>query len=109
MKPVRITERDLIRERIQAAPSWLSQHERGGIPEVVARMKKIAALDPETATQDDLVSAGDSRQKVICDGCGKSVTDAVRVGEEPDYESRDAMLCRSCIVEAAEAMGLKVG
>ena len=35
-----------------------------------------------------------------CDACGEVVDRVVTVGEEPDYESSTATLCRTCLVEA---------
>jgi len=43
-----------------------------------------------------------------CDECGQSKDAVVRVGEEPDYESSTAFVCRDCLSEALGLAGLPV-
>jgi len=40
-----------------------------------------------------------------CDECGQSKDAVVRVGEEPDYESSTAFVCRDCLSEALGLVG----
>ena len=35
-----------------------------------------------------------------CNECGGEVEDLVEIGEEPDYESATAIVCKSCIEKA---------
>lgn len=43
-----------------------------------------------------------------CDECGQSKDAVVRIGEEPDYESSTAFVCRDCLSEALGLVGLPV-
>lgn len=101
MKPVLITERDLIRQHIEHSIGWLVRNQHMGDSDVIARAKRVAALNPETATLDEVAAAdGGTYPSVHCDGCDNYVTRAVRVGDEPDYESNTATLCTACAFEA---------
>ncbi len=102
MKARLITELQTVRERVLSAEPWLAGNEATGRPEVVARMRRVAALNYETATVADLAAAGDVYPPIHCNGCGNGVWSAVEVGDEPDYESATATLCRECVLEAAK-------
>ena len=43
-----------------------------------------------------------------CDECGHSKDAVVRLGEEPDYESSTAFVCRDCLSEALGLVGLPI-
>ncbi len=43
-----------------------------------------------------------------CNECGESKDAVVRVGEEPDYESSTAFVCRDCLSEALGLVGFPV-
>ena len=56
------------------------------------------APDPDEV---DRVIGNGSWTECRCDECRKAVDAVVLVGEEPNYESATAMLCRDCAVQAA--------
>lgn len=65
--------------------------------------ERLAALDPETATANDVTAiigndswCGPTR----CDECGQDAAVAVQLGEEPDYESRTIRVCSACLCKA---------
>lgn len=60
--------------------------------------EELQALDVETATIEDVknVIGNYTWTDITCDECGKIVQAAVQVGEEPDYESKTAMICLPC-------------
>ena len=62
-----------------------------------------AALDPETATTENLqayvrYTVGPSH----CHECGEKTWDMVELGEPPDYESATASICLKCLRAAIE-------
>jgi hypothetical protein len=64
--------------------------------------KALDRLDTESATADDVAAIIGNRswaEEKECDECGAK-GDVVEVGEEPDYESRTAMLCYGCVCKA---------
>lgn len=64
--------------------------------------EKFKSLDLNTATAEEVgaILGYDWRGPPRCDECRAIVTVAVQVGEEPDYDSATAMLCRSCVAKA---------
>jgi hypothetical protein len=64
--------------------------------------RKLAAIDTSIADAEDInrVIGNDTWTKLPCHNCGKWSGDGVRVGEEPDYESSTANVCRDCLREA---------
>ncbi len=108
------TQRDLIRA---VAARWRKQYEpfthdtplfsvRNGHRQAIPK-KEIAemldAIDPETATPEDIAAiiGNESWTRLTCDECGKDTDAVLTVGQEPDYESHTASLCRSCVERAA--------
>jgi len=109
------TQRDLIRS---VAARWRKQYEpftddrplfswRTGqqLPPLNKKQiaEKLDALDPETATAAEVndTIGNASWTRLSCDECGKETDATLQVGEEPDYESQTACLCRSCVEKAA--------
>ncbi len=105
------TQRDLIRK---VAKRWREQYEpftndppifswRTGTysPPISKRQiaEKLDAIDTETATAADVeaIIGNDSWTDLKCDECGKYVDSVLTVGDEPDFESRTASLCRDCV------------
>lgn len=69
---------------------------------------ELEALDAERATAADVAEIVGNKSwvsKNACDECGVETWDAVQVGEEPDYESSTAVLCRKCIKAALALLG----
>lgn len=64
---------------------------------------RLAALDAEQATADDVATIIGNHSWVRppgCDECGEESWDAVQLGQEPDYESDTATICPSCLRKA---------
>lgn len=99
--PYLITTRDLIRT---SAERWMSTFNQDQ-PRSVHHLKgaRLAALDLETATRDDVqaIVGNDSLTKLLCCQCGQETDAVVVVGQEIDWESRTAELCLSCMRLAA--------
>jgi len=104
------TQRDLIRE---VAARWRRQYEpfrddrpifsvRNGYNQAISK-KEIAegldAIDVETATPADIAAiiGNESWTRLTCHECGKDTDTVITVGQEPDYESHTASLCRPCV------------
>lgn len=63
----------------------------------------LAALgsDPDPDAVDRIIGSGGWTAVPKCDECGRDDLSAVvQVGEEPDYESATAKLCRDCLARA---------
>ena len=64
---------------------------------------RLALLDLETATAQDVAAiiGNDSWcGPEECNECGQKVPVAVQLGEEPNYESRTAVVCADCLQKA---------
>lgn len=100
-----ITRRDVIRG---IAKRWHEQYgdnpERHG-PDKTEIYRGLLALDLETCSPADVeaVIGNATWTRLKCNGCGRDVDAVVQVGDEPDYESSTADLCRSCAEAAAGA------
>lgn len=109
------TQRDLIRA---IATRWRRQYEpftyddkplfsvRNGYRQPIPKKaiaEKLDALDKETATPADVaeIIGNESWTRLTCDECGKDTDSVLTVGQEPDYESHTASLCRSCVEQAS--------
>jgi hypothetical protein len=107
------TQRDLIRA---VAARWRQQYEpfthdtplfsvRNVYRQAISN-KEIAetldAIDAETATPEDIAAiiGNESWTRLSCDECGKDTDAVLTVGQEPDYDSHTASLCRSCVKRA---------
>jgi hypothetical protein len=90
-----VTTRSLIR---QIAARWRSQYPDMRRDQLAA----LEALDPGTATAEDAEAIIGNRSwtRTVCDECKREVGRTVRLGEEPDYESATANVCRDCLVRA---------
>ena len=94
-----ISERTLIRE---VASRWDYQYPKA----IGARgdtSKALHALNAETATAAEVnaIIGNDSWTTIPdCDECNQKVLEVVEVGEEPDYESSTARLCKECLKKA---------
>ena len=63
----------------------------------------LEALDLETCTEKDInnvIGPNTNWASIDCDGCGKNVDLAVRLGQEPDYEARWQDICPDCLSSA---------
>ena len=104
MKPQLVTTRREIRTVVER---WRRQYPEG---QCHARMEetyeRLLRLDLETCSAEDVNAAigNNSWTHIDCDGCGQDVGAAVTVGQEPDYESSTATLCKSCLLAALKLM-----
>ena len=98
-----MTQRDRIRTVVKR---WEAAYS-GGISVRYGQEKfnildKLKGLDLETvraAVVDDII--GNNTWTIAdCSECGQTVPDVVMVGENPDYESNTAYLCRECAERA---------
>lgn len=64
---------------------------------------ELVALGNNPNPEDvNRVIGNSSWTDVKCDECGKYVEEVVQLGEEPDYESCTANICKSCLTLAME-------
>lgn len=95
--PYLITTRDMIRT---SAERWMAAFNQDQ-PRSMHHLKgaRLAALDFETATRDDVkaIVGNDSLTRLLCCQCGQETDAVVVVGQELDWESRTAELCLSCL------------
>ena len=105
---------ELLNERHQVrtvAKRWRAQYGEGTyVADKRGRMvgDELAALDPETATADDVAEIIGHRDwvcKNTCHECGAETWDAVEVGQPPDYESCTATICGDCLSAALRLLG----
>lgn len=105
MTPKLTTARDKIRGVAQAWRSSYGPEARGGKwytgginDDREATYERLLALDVETATAEDVraIIGNGSWTQLHCDGCDEYVNAVVTLGQEPDYESRTADVCRDC-------------
>lgn len=96
MPTVISTERDKIRTVVARWKVQYPTNRSSG--EKLAIGEKLAALDPETATAEDVkqIIGNDSWTTAWCDECESSHAWTVRIGQETDYESSTVTLCRNC-------------
>lgn len=69
---------------------------------------ELAALDPETATSDqvsEIIGNSSWSGALSCDECGQETWDLVQLGQPPDYESSTAYICRGCLMAALRLLG----
>jgi hypothetical protein len=98
-----LDERTQVRE---VSGSWYRQYGEGTYPtDNRGRMvgKELAALDPETATAEQIAEIIGNDFWVSpskCHECGSEGWYVVQIGEEPNYESRTANICADCLRKA---------
>jgi hypothetical protein len=62
-------------------------------------IRALEALPSDAPFADVEAATGETYQST-CDACGRRVDRVVTVGQEFDYDSATATLCRTCVVEA---------
>ncbi len=94
------------RGEIRTVPvRWHEQYrnyQRKDAAEKAAISRQLDDLDLETVTAKKIaaVIGNDSWTEIHCDECDKNVNVAVRVGQEPDYQSNTATVCVPCLKKA---------
>lgn len=69
--------------------------------------QELHALDPETATADDVEKIVGNRTWAgvyWCDECNEKVSAAMQIGAEPDYDSATATVCGPCLRKALQKL-----
>lgn len=61
---------------------------------------ELRDLLPDVASADDVAAIIGNRSwtRLTCNECGRDVEVVIEVGEEPDYESCTAWLCKNCVL-----------
>ena len=98
-----INVRALIRE---VAAAWRAQYKGAGDGGKQSIQRTLDALDGATATAVEVASiiGNESWTEVPrCDECGEARPVVVRLGQEPDYESRTAHICVPCLRAAIKS------
>lgn len=109
-----LNERNQVKQAIE---DWCSQYGLSGTHLLDKRGRKVGeelmAMDPETATSDEVAEIIGSTvwvQKKTCDECGKDSWDCVELGEEPAFcETRTAIVCKDCLKAAIRLFGDEIG
>ncbi len=82
---------------------WRESHPLGGKfikdDEIAVRLAELGT-DPEPDRVDQVMGHKGWTKPPYCDECGSSSEVSVRIGEEPDWESRTAYLCEGCLRKA---------
>jgi hypothetical protein len=99
----------ITRKGLAAAASdrWLRQYFKSGTWQYGADKetiyRKLQALGETPAPEDvNKIIGNDSWTEICCDECGEKVEEVVQLGEELDYESSTANICKFCLISAME-------
>jgi|SRR3990167_776595 len=66
---------------------------------------KLVALGCHPDYKDvDKTIGNTSWTSIYCNECNESVLKAIQLGEEPDYESSTACICKPCLLKAMDEM-----
>lgn len=98
----RLRERDQVAGVVEAWTRQYGRSEKRGI------RQQLAALDPDTATAEDVAAIVGNHSWVTpqaCHECGQETWDIVEVGEEVDHYSPTANICRDCLKAALALLG----
>lgn len=91
----------------KASGRWLKTYFRKGewvygFDKEVIYCNLKALGDNPTPEDVDRVIGNSSWTSIKCDECGKYVEEVIQVGEEPDYESCTANICKPCLILTME-------
>lgn len=93
-------ERSQVKRAIQ---NWLSYY--SGRPKERAKEEKLKALNPETATAEEIAEILESAQwacKVYCDECGSLSWEIVALGGDVRYSTESFAICLTCLRKAVK-------
>ena len=87
-----------------AAERWRRQYGLGQYgDDKLEILAKLEALGENPAADEvDATIGNGSWTATVCDECGVKNVDVVEVGQEPDYESRTAHICKGCLSKALD-------
>jgi hypothetical protein len=103
------TERDLI---LGVVARWKAQYNpkyyltNPHMLNKIEILKNLEELDLKTATAQEVnaIIGNDSWITMSCHECGTKTLTVIQVGQEKDYESATANLCKSCLEKAYKLM-----
>ena len=102
-------EKQLIKDKLNEWENKLINHHREDAKqfrtllgeEDMSLANKLKTLNSDTTTKEELeLVLGHEIRPYCCDECDHNGFDIVMMGQEPDYESRTAYLCLSCLKKA---------
>lgn len=94
-------------EASKAAQHWRKTYFRDGAWVYNSKKETIyyyllALGDSPTPDAVNEIIGNDSWTATFCHECGKSVEEVVQVGQDPDYDSATASICKPCLITALE-------
>jgi hypothetical protein len=95
-----ITERSKI---LSIIDKWKEAYCSKFDDKILNDLKKLN-LNTTTAEEVNAIIGNDAWTSCECDECKQKVQKIIMVGEEPDYESRTAFLCKDCLSKAFSMM-----
>jgi hypothetical protein len=108
-----VTEREQIKK---AVPAWFKQYADFRADYTLPDQRKVgeirtklAALDPETCSREQLDAAGlDGWGTNECDECNRNMPILLRYGSEPDYDTQWQDLCADCLRAGLEKLACEL-
>ena len=92
---------------VLAASKWKQTYFRkgewqyGNDKEVIYYKLVALGYHPNYKDVDEAIG-NTSWTNIYCNECNESVLKVIQLGEEPDYESSTACICKSCLLKAME-------
>ncbi len=86
----------------KVAERWAAQYEGGAYgQDKIDILEQLRSLGESPSPDDvDMVIGNKSWTRTECHECGTENIDVVEIGQEPDYESYTANICKPCIKAA---------
>lgn len=86
----------------EVAERWAKQYEDGRYGQdkidILEKLRKLGnSPNPDTV---DAIIGNKSWTRTNCHECGQCNIDVVELGENPDYESHTASICKKCLEKA---------
>lgn len=95
-----ITERDKIREVLARWSNQYARYPIGDEKHLVTAGLRTLDLETCSANSVNKIIGNDSWTTLRCNECDENKTAIVEIGQEPDYESMTAYVCKDCIAAA---------
>lgn len=105
------TKKEVLDNLLERYTKWIGDKHRTfrcgrNSADVIKQLSEEDNLTQERAQE----IVGDTYSlELICDECGKDSSALIRLGEQPDYESRTASICQKCLANAQNKMPSKSG
>lgn len=98
-----ISERDTIKAAI---PNFIKNYDNkpGSYDKDNSKCNALKKLNPDTCTKDEVndIIGNVSWTTRLCGDCDNYCSDVFEVGQNPDYDSRTAYLCFSCVAKLSK-------